>query len=126
MEQFDSLKNRQIQEPIGITQEILHTIKKIKFEALVLKLNLRKTFDRVNWNFIRLILLQINMSLGTVNWIMGCVSSTNFLVLINGPLSSFLMPHMVSDKVVPYLPSSSCCSSKGLVDLLEQPSNREY
>ena len=83
IEQFGLLKNRRIQEPIRITREILHTIKTKKMEALVVKLELIKAFDRVNWNFLRLILLQIGLPSEAVNWIMGCVSSTNFSILIN-------------------------------------------
>ena len=57
--------------------------------ALILKLDLIKAFDRVNWSFIRLILIQIRVPLLGVNWIMGCLTSANFAVLINGTPSKF-------------------------------------
>ena len=78
-------------EPVGITQEIMHTIKMKKLQAMVLKLDLVKAFDRVNWNFLRLVLLQIGVPVDVVNWIMGCVSSSNFSILVNGtPRKIFL------------------------------------
>ena len=88
-QQFGFLKNRQISEPLAITQEILHTVKTKNRCALILKLDLSKDFDRVNWSYLRLILLQIGVPLVGVNWIMGCLSSTNFALLINGYPSSF-------------------------------------
>ena len=51
---------------------------------MVLKLDLVKAFDRVNWNFLRLLLIQIGIPLIGVNWIVGCVSSACFVVLVNG------------------------------------------
>ena len=56
-EQFVFLKNRQIVEPIGITQEILHSVKTKNTCALILKLDLVKAFDGVNLSYIRLILI---------------------------------------------------------------------
>ena len=47
-EQFGFLKNRQIVEPIGIVQETLHSIKTKNLCAFILKLDLIKSFDRVN------------------------------------------------------------------------------
>ena len=67
MEQFAFLKNCQIVEPIGITQEILHTVKTKNTRALILKLDLVKAFDRVNLYYIRLILIQIGVPLMGVN-----------------------------------------------------------
>ena len=67
IEQFGFFKNRQIVEPIGIVQEALHSIKTKNSCALILKLDLMNAFDRVNWSFIRLILIQIGIPLLTVN-----------------------------------------------------------
>ena len=57
--------------------------------ALIIKLEFSKAFDRVNWYFLRLILLQIGVPLVGVNWIMGCLSSANFALLVNDTSSSF-------------------------------------
>ena len=88
-QQFAFLKNHQISEPIVITQEVLHSVKSRNKSVLVLKLDLTKAFDRVNWSYIKLILMQIGMPLEGVNWIMGCITSVNFSLLINGSTSHF-------------------------------------
>ena len=71
--QFGFLHNRQIIEPVGIVQEALHTIKVEKKKVMVLKLDLVKDFDKVNWSFLRLVLLEIGIPGAYVNGIMGCV-----------------------------------------------------
>ena len=44
----------------------------------------------MNWSYLRLILFQIGLSPDIVKWIMSCVSSSRFVVLINGvPLAFF-------------------------------------
>ena len=58
---------------------------------MVLKLDLVKSFDRVNWTFLRLLLIQIGIPLLGVNWIMGCVSSSYFFFLVNGSPSEFFL-----------------------------------
>lgn len=74
---------------MGIVQEALHSIKTENQQALVVKLDLVKAFDRVNWSFLRLVLLHIGVPSNFVIWILGCVESTNFVVLINGTPSAF-------------------------------------
>jgi len=66
-EQFGFLPERQIIEAIGITQERLHSIKTKKLQALVLKLDLSKAYDRVNWDMLRLILCQIGIPFSVIN-----------------------------------------------------------
>ena len=56
---------------------------------MVLKLDLVKAFDRVNWTFLRLLLLHIALPLIGVNWIMGYVTNACFAVLVNGTPSDF-------------------------------------
>jgi hypothetical protein len=88
-EQFGFLEGRQITDAVGVVQEALHNIKVKNIKALVLKLDLIKAYDRVDWGFLRLVLLQIGLSLEAIDWIMGCVTSANYAVLINGKPTNF-------------------------------------
>jgi hypothetical protein len=54
-----------------------------------LKLDLKKAYDCTNWDFMQLTLLQCGFGLLTTNWIMGCVSSTYYAILINGEATNF-------------------------------------
>ena len=59
-------------------------------EDLILKMDMIKAYGRVNWTFLKLMLLQIGLTVDVVNWIMECVESINYGVLINGsPINSF-------------------------------------
>jgi len=86
-EQLGFLKGRQILDAIGMVQECIHSIKERKQKALILKLDLRKSYDCVNWDFLHLILVQTGFNAHCINWIMSYVVSTSFAVLINGDSS---------------------------------------
>jgi hypothetical protein len=88
-EQLGFLKGRQILDAVGTTHECVHSIKSKKQKALILKLDLKKAYDCVNWDFLRLILAQTGFSATSSSWIMSCVTSASFAVLINGETSTF-------------------------------------
>jgi hypothetical protein len=69
---------------VGVAQECIHTIKTKKQQAILLKLDLKKAFDCLNWNFLHLILIQCGFGSSVTNWIMGCISSATLAILING------------------------------------------
>jgi hypothetical protein len=52
-----------------------------------MKLDLAKAYDKVSWLCLRLILIKIGMTVKVVDWIMGCLSSTSFVVMINDSTS---------------------------------------
>jgi hypothetical protein len=54
-----------------------------------MKLDLKKAFDSIDWDFLRLVLLSVGFGEQFTNWIMSCVTSANFAVLINGEASRF-------------------------------------
>jgi len=88
-EHFGFLKNHQILDVMGVAQEGIHSIKvKNKF-AMVLKLDLKKAYDMINWTFLHLVLPQLVLNLQITKWIMACVLTTNFAVLVNGGPSKF-------------------------------------
>jgi hypothetical protein len=58
-------------------------------KAIILKLDLKKAFDCIEWDFLRLILIQSGFSQQTKKWLMSCVTSAKFFVLVNGETSPF-------------------------------------
>jgi hypothetical protein len=56
-EQLGFLQGRQIMDAMGTAQECIHSIKKNNLKALILKLDLKKAYDFINWDFLRMILV---------------------------------------------------------------------
>jgi len=88
-EKFSFLPNQQIIDVIGIAQERLHTTQSKKREALILKMDLVKAYDPVDWGFLRMLFMNIGFPYLVTEWIMACVSSTNYVVLVNGHPTEF-------------------------------------
>jgi hypothetical protein len=84
-EQFGFLQDRLISDAIGLVQECIHTAKVRKKVAMFLKLDLKKAYDRVSWNFLKLVLIQIGLKWEILQWILGCACNANFAILINEP-----------------------------------------
>jgi hypothetical protein len=89
VEQHGFLKGIQIHDAIGITHECLHNVKKEKNKSLILKPDLQKAYDCIEWDLLRMILIQVGFGLQFTNWIMSCVSTSTFVVLINGEATNF-------------------------------------
>ena len=83
-DQFRFLSNCHILDAIGVAQECVHSIKKRKLKAIVLKIDLIKAYDRADWSFLRLVLLQIVLHVEVMKWIMACISTANFAIMIDG------------------------------------------
>lgn len=79
-EQFGFLEGRQIHEPIGVAQEGLHSIKTKTIKGVILKIDLSKAYDSVNWLYLRLLLTHLGFHLDFIRWIMSCISSMYFAV----------------------------------------------
>jgi hypothetical protein len=74
---------------LALAQECIHSIKTKNSKALILKLDLKKAFDCIDWDFLRLILAQTGFNHPMIKWIMSCVVSANLAILVNGESSSF-------------------------------------
>ena len=57
-EKFGFLNNRQIHNVVSLAQETIHTIKKDKQKSFTLTLDLSKSYDRVSWTFVRLLMIK--------------------------------------------------------------------
>jgi hypothetical protein len=59
---------------------------------LALKLDLQKAYDRVNWGFLKTVLQQFGFCCKFIGWIMECISSVSFSILVNGGISKHFHP----------------------------------
>lgn len=86
-EQSAFVKGRQIQDNILIVQEVLHQLRirrrKKKFQA-VLKLDMHKAYDTVEWDFLRVSMLKMGFCEQWVDLIMQRVSTVSYSVKVNG------------------------------------------
>lgn len=83
-EKFSFLHHWHIQDAIGSTQEALHSIKHKNLKGLTLKIDLSKALNKVNWLYIKMIITHLGFPPALINWIMGCISTVSFAILING------------------------------------------
>jgi retron-type reverse transcriptase len=88
-EQLGFLKGRRIQDAIATAHECIHSIKQKNLKALIMKIDLKKAFDCIDWAFLRLILHAAGFGDKFTDWILACVTSANFAVLINGEATNF-------------------------------------
>eukprot|EP00253_Pinus_taeda_P035172 PITA_35172 len=87
--QFAFLEHRQIHEAMGAAQEALHSIWTKHLKAIILKIDLAKAFDRVSWLYLKMILIHLGFPQNFISWIMACITTPTFSVLINGSASQF-------------------------------------
>lgn len=69
-----------------ILQEVIHSMRKSKKKKgdVVYKIDLEKTYDHVNWGFLRSCLQQFGFPLMTIHLIMHCVTVSNLSIIWNG------------------------------------------
>lgn len=57
-----------------------------------MKIDLEKAYDKVRWDFLKQILLEVGFEDGFINLIMNCVTLVSYNVLWNGSQTEFFFP----------------------------------
>ena len=102
------LKGRRSTDNVIIAQELIYSLKgrKGKDGYMIVKIDLEKAYDRLEWSFIKMVLEHFGLPKSIVKLIMSCVSSTTTSILINGSkMDSFQPTHGIrrGDPLSPYL-----------------------
>lgn len=84
------VRGRNISDNILLTQELFKGYhRSFGPSRCALKIDLKKAFDTVRWDFLFDTLLAFDFPPSFVGWVKACVSSVMFSIKINGTLSGF-------------------------------------
>eukprot|EP00253_Pinus_taeda_P010222 PITA_10222 len=83
-EQTGFVEGRQILDGLVVTQEVIHSMKTKKQKGMMIKLDLSKAYDRVIWQYLEEILRSFGFSNRWISWVLSCISTPNFSILVNG------------------------------------------
>ena len=75
--------------------EMIHRMRnrrKWKIEHMTVKLDISKAYDRVEWSFLKQIILKLELPELWVDLAMETVQTTSYLALINGTLKGHIIP----------------------------------
>ena len=84
-------RGRQMTESYVYAQQVLHLSKKEKIPLALLKLDIKKTFDTISWEFTLRVMQQLGFPTKWRSWIENAVLKGTSQVLINGQLGRRLI-----------------------------------
>ena len=95
-------------------------MKTCKIKGVILKIDLSKAYDKVGWLYLHMPLIHLGFGIAFVRWIMSCITTMSFSILINGVASSFIHAERGLRKGCPLSPLLFLLVAEGLSRLLKK------
>jgi len=105
-EQTRYVEGRQILDNIIQAHEVVHSLTCNKRVGMIMQLDIAKSYDKVNWMYIKKVLTAFGFNHNWVRWVMALVTSSSFSILVNGSPSELFLPSKglrQGDKLSPFL-----------------------
>lgn len=115
------VRGRNISDNILIAHELFDMLRKMekrkKFYG-ALKIDISKAYDRVDWKFLKAVLVAMNFSSRWVRWILECVTTIQYTILVNGRITQSFKPNRGLRQGIRMPLSISTLLTEGLVVIM--------
>ncbi|CAN0857898.1 LINE-1 retrotransposable element ORF2 protein [Linum grandiflorum] len=122
-EQSAFVRGRSIIDNVMVAFETIHSMKKRwagKWGDVAVKIDISKVYDRVEWVYLEAVLRQMGFHERWVHWMMMCVRSVQYTVMINGEGVGPIVPSRGLRQGCPLSPFLFILCAKGLSALIRQ------
>ena len=70
------------------------TNKSCQYKFMAIKTDMSKTYDRVEGEFIQVLLTKMGFDSQWIMWMIECITSVQYMILLNGKPRGHITPHM--------------------------------
>jgi len=100
--------NRSIHDNILLTHEVINKFRNMKGKKswIALKLDMKKAYDKVEWNFLFEALKQLGFHPRWIHWIKECISTVSYSIIVDDEVTDFFFSSrriLQGDPLSPYL-----------------------
>ena len=121
--QFAFVRERSILVNAMIAIEVVHHMKvskKVREKNVALKLDINKAYDGIDWFYLKEAMIQMGFDRQWVRWIMMCVETVDYFVIVNNEMVSPIIPGKGLRKGDPLSPYLFILCAEGLSALIHK------
>ncbi|XP_048620311.1 uncharacterized protein LOC106408459 [Brassica napus] len=96
--QSSFVAGRQISDNVMMLQEMFHALRTKpsgRNKRMAIKTDMSKAYDRMEWSFIEAVLRKMGFSETWISWVMRCITSVKYKVLMNGEPRGNITPEIM-------------------------------
>ena len=71
---------------------MVHSLTSKRHVGIIMQLDIAKAYDKVNWTYIKKVLIALGFDHNWVRWIMALLTSASVSILVNGSPSEIFIP----------------------------------